>query len=202
MSKKNFLVKKKNVKKKPNYILRLACIYSFFLIIGTALFIALFWIKFFDFLDILFFKSLVLLSITICVIFFSLIFLKKLNFFKIITTRDIIIICLLSFILNESIYKLVPFNTSRSVSVMIVGYLYNNKDRNISNKELNQHIYKLYFLKENAVKMRIAEQIGIGNVKQIENQYKLTDKGLIIVNIMSLITEIFNTKKNYIKNLD
>ena len=85
---------------------------------------------------------------------------------------------------------------------MIVGYLYNNKDRNISNNELNQYIYKLYFLKENAVKMRIAEQIEIGNVKQIENQYKLTDKGLIIVNIMSLITEIFNTKKNYIKNLD
>jgi len=180
----------------------LACIYSFFLVISTTLFIALFWIKFFDFLDILFFKSLVLLSITICVIFFSLIFLKKINFFKIISTRDIIIICLLSFILNDSIYKLVPFNTSRSVSVMIVGYLYNNKDRNISNNELNQHIYKLYFLKENAVKMRIAEQIRIGNVKQIENQYKLTDKGLIIVNIMSSITEIFNTKKNYIKNLD
>ena len=195
-------MKNKIIKKKSNYFLRLACIYSFFLVISTTLFIALFWIKFFDFLDILFFKSLVLLSITICVIFFSLIFLKKINFFKIITTRDIIIICLLSFILNESIYKLVPFNTSRSVSVMIVGYLYNNKDRNISNKELNQHIYKLYFLKENAVKMRIAEQIEIGNVKQIENQYKLTDKGLIIVNIMSLITEIFNTKKNYIKNLD
>jgi len=195
-------VKNKSVKKKSNYFLRLACIYSFFLVISTTLFIALFWIKFFDFLDILFFKSLVLLSITICVIFFSLIFLKKINFFKIISTRDIIIICLLSFILNDSIYKLVPFNTSRSVSVMIVGYLYNNKDRNISNNELNQHIYKLYFLKENAVKMRIAEQIRIGNVKQIENQYKLTDKGLIIVNIMSSITEIFNTKKNYIKNLD
>jgi len=195
-------VKNKSVKKKSNYFLRLACIYSFFLVISTTLFIALFWIKFFDFLDILFFKSLVLLSITICVFFFSLIFLKKINFFKIISTRDIIIICLLSFILNDSIYKLVPFNTSRSVSVMIVGYLYNNKDRNISNNELNQHIYKLYFLKENAVKMRIAEQIRIGNVKQIENQYKLTDKGLIIVNIMSSITEIFNTKKNYIKNLD
>lgn len=195
-------MKNKSVKKKSNYFLRLACIYSFFLVISTTLFIALFWIKFFDFLDILFFKSLVLLSITICVIFFSLIFLKKINFFKIISTRDIIIICLLSFILNDSIYKLVPFNTSRSVSVMIVGYLYNNKDRNISNNELNQHIYKLYFLKENAVKMRIAEQIRIGNVKQIENQYKLTDKGLIIVNIMSSITEIFNTKKNYIKNLD
>ena len=50
--------------------------------------------------------------------------------------------------------------------------------------------------------MRITEQIRIGNVKQIENHYKLTDKGLIIVNIMNLITEIFNTKKNYIKKID
>ena len=201
MIKENFFVKKKITKKK-NYFLRLVCIYSFFLITSTILFIALFWIKFFDFLDILFFKSFVLLLMTICIIFFLLIFLKKLNFFKIISTRDIIIICLLSYILNNFIYGLVPFNTSRSVSVMIVGYLYNNKDQNISNKELNQHIYKLYFLKENAVKMRITEQIRIGNVKQIENHYKLTDKGLIIVNIMNLITEIFNTKKNYIKKID
>jgi hypothetical protein len=52
---------------------------------------------------------------------------------------------------------------------MIVGYLYNNNDRTISNKELNQHIYKLYFIKENAVKMRIDEQIRIGNVEQIES---------------------------------
>ena len=200
MIKKNFFVKKKIIKK--NYFLRLACIYSFFLIISTTLFIALFWIKFFDFLDILFFKSFVLLLMTICIIFFLLIFFKKLNYFKIISTRDIIIICLLSFILNDSIYKLVPFNTSRSVSVMILGYIYNNKDQNISNKELNQHIYKLYFLKENAVNMRIVEQIRIGNIKQIENHYKLTDKGLIIANIMSYITEIFNTKKNYIKKLD
>jgi len=70
MIKENFLVKKKSIKKKLNYFLRLACIYNFFLIISTILFIALHWIKFFDFLDILFFKSLVLLSITIFVIFF------------------------------------------------------------------------------------------------------------------------------------
>lgn len=190
------------IKQKLNYFFKLIFIYIFFLIISTILFIALFWIEIFNFFDVLFLKYFILLIITTCVIFILLLFLKKINIFKIISTKDILIICLLAFTFNNFIYGLIPFNTSRSVSVMIVGYLYNNKDRNISNKELNQHIYKLYFLKENAVKMRIDEQIEIGNIKQIDNQYKLTDKGLIIVNIMSLITEIFNTKKNYIKNLD
>jgi predicted transcriptional regulator len=85
---------------------------------------------------------------------------------------------------------------------MIVGYLYNNKDKSVSNEELNEYIYKLYFLKENAVNMRIEEQIKIGNIEKVENQFKLTNKGLVIVRFMNSITEIFNTKKNYIKNLN
>ena len=85
---------------------------------------------------------------------------------------------------------------------MIVGYLYNNKDRSVTNEELNEHIYKLYFLKENAVNSRLVEQIKIGNIEKIENEYKLTNKGLIILKFMNSITEMFNTKKNYIKNLN
>ena len=85
---------------------------------------------------------------------------------------------------------------------MIVGYLYNNKDKSVSNEELNEYIYKLYFLKENAVNMRIEEQIKIGNIEKVENHFKLTNKGLVIISFMNSITEIFNTKKNYIKNLN
>lgn len=185
--------------KKKNF-LKLTIIYIFFLTISTILFIALFWIKIFNFLDVLFLKSFILLILTISIIFIILLLLKQLNIFKIISTKDIFIICLLSFIFNNFIYGLIPFNTSRSVSVMIVGYLYNNKDRGVTNEELNEYIYKLYFLKEKAVNSRIAEQIKIGNVEKIENEYKLTNKGLMLLKFMNSITEMFNTKKNYIKN--
>ena len=84
---------------------------------------------------------------------------------------------------------------------MIVGYLYNNKDRNITYKELDEYIYKLYFLDEKAVLRRINEQIKIGNVEQVEDQYKLTEKGVVTVKFMDAVTEMFNTKKNYIRNL-
>jgi hypothetical protein len=190
------------IKQKLNYFFKLIFIYIFFLIISTILFIALFWIEIFNFFDVLFLKYFILLIITTCVIFILLLFLKKINIFKIISTKDILIICLLAFTFNNFIYGLIPFNTSRSVSVMIVGYLYNNKDKSVSNKELNEYIYKLYFLKENAVNMRIEEQIKIGNIEKVENQFKLTNKGLVIVGFMNSITEMFNTKKNYIKNLN
>ena len=201
MYKKNFFSKIRNVKKKINYIYKLIFVYFCFLIISISLFIGLFWIKIFDFFDILFFKSFLLLLITLCLISLFLFLLRKLNFFKIISKRDILIICLLSFIFNNFIYGLVPFNTSRSVSVMIVGYLYNNKDRNITYKELDEYIYKLYFLDEKAVLRRINEQIKIGNVEQVEDQYKLTEKGVVTVKFMDAVTEMFNTKKNYIRNL-
>ena len=113
--------------KKINYFLKLVIIYIFFLTISTILFVALFWIEILDFLDVLFLKSFILLILTICTIFILLLFLKKINILKIISTKDILIICLLSFTFNNFIYGLIPFNTSRSVSVMIVGYLYNNK---------------------------------------------------------------------------
>ena len=190
------------IKQKLNYLFKLTFIYFFFIIISTILFIALFWIEFFNFFDVLFLKYFILLIITTCVIFILLLFFKKLNTFKIISTKDILIISLLAFTFNNFIYGLIPFNTSRSVSVMIVGYLYNNKDKSVSNEELNEYIYKLYFLKENAVNMRIEEQIKIGNIEKVENQFKLTNKGLVIVRFMNSITEIFNTKKNYIKNLN
>lgn len=187
--------------KKINYFYKLVFIYLFSLIISIILFISLFWIKFFDLFEVLFFKSFIILIITVSFIFLFLFILKKFKFLKIITIRDILIICLFSFIINNFIYSLIPFNTSRSVSVMIVGYLFNNKDRNISYKELDEYVYRLYFLDEKAVNMRIAEQIKIGNIEQIENHYKLTNKGMLIVKFMNSITQAFNVKKNYIKNL-
>lgn len=190
---------KKEMKKETNNFCKLIFIYFCFLILSILLYISLFWIKIFDFFDILFFKSFVLLFLTFFLIFLLLFFIRKFNFFKIISKKDILIICLLSFILNNFIYALIPFNTSRSVSVMIVGYLYNNKDRNISYKELDEFIYKLYFLDEKAVRRRINEQLKIGNIEQVEDKYKLTEKGIVTVNFMNVVTKMFNTQQNYIR---
>jgi hypothetical protein len=185
-------------KKSTNYC-KLIFIYFFFFTISSLLFIAQFWIKILDSLDILLFKSFISIFISICITLLLFFFLKKKKILKIISIKDIIIICLLSFTLNNLIYTLIPFNTSRSVSVMLVGYLYNNENKNISKTELEDHIYKLYFIKEDAINKRLEEQIKFGNIEIIENQYKLTNKGLIIVKFMNMTTEIFNTKKNYIK---
>ena len=191
---------KNNLKKNLINFYKLATIYSFFLIISSVLFVTFFWVKIFDFSDILFFKSLFFLLITITVIFILLIILKKK--IRIISIKDIIIICLLSFILNNFVYTLIPFNTSRSVSIMLIGYLYNNIDKNISKNEINEHIFHLYFLKENAIQRRLEEQIQIGNIEEIYDHYRLTQKGLITARFFNVTTKIFNTKKNYINYIE
>ena len=113
--KKKIFIEEKNLKFKKNfyYIGKLLAIYLFFISISTLIFIALFWLKFFDFLDILFFKSFILLLITIFIVFFLLLFLKKK--IRVIATKDILIICIFSFTFNNFIYGLIPFNASRSV---------------------------------------------------------------------------------------
>ncbi|MBU3625044.1 hypothetical protein ICN48_02155 [Polynucleobacter sp. JS-Safj-400b-B2] len=181
-------------------ILKLGCIYLITIIAGTGLFLSLFWINFLNSGDILFFKSLIYLFTVCLLIIFILIFLKfKVSSLKSLTYRDILLITIIFFTTNHIFYGLIPFNASRSVSVMIVGYLFNHQDTLVSEKDMDTYIDELYFKKENAVQRRLLEQVEIGNVEKFEGGYKLTPKGIETVKLMGLITSVYNTDKNYAK---
>jgi hypothetical protein len=82
---------------------------------------------------------------------------------------------------------------------MIVGHLYKNQERVITEDQINSYILQLYFNEEDAVHRRLLEQIKIGNIEVINGGYKLTSKGVMVVYIMGLITSAYNTEKNYAK---
>ena len=181
-------------------IFSLGLIYFLTIMIGTCLFLSLFWFNFLMDEDILFFKSLIYLFLVCLFIITLLIILKfKLAVLKFLTYRDILLIVIILFSINYIFYGLIPFNSSRSVSVMIVGYLYKNQNSLISEAEIDAHIYELYFKKENAVQRRLLEQIKIGNIEKLQGNYRLTPKGIETVKFMGLVTSAYNTDKNYAK---
>lgn len=186
------------MKIKYKNLAQLLSIYFVALIFGTILFVSLFWLDFLRNIDILFFKAFVLLIVSCAVLMSTLILLKlKVILFKLLTYRDILIISLMLFIFNNMLYLYIPFNVSRSVSVMIVGHLYHHQNQLISEQNITEHIFQLYFKNEDAVRRRLNEQIEIGNIEKVGSTYKLTPKGIGVVKFMGLITSVYNTEPNY-----
>jgi len=182
------------------FLFKLAFTYFATLIISTGVCISFFWLDFFYFSDVLFLKSHLIFFIIVFLLSIVLLYIRNnFLFFEFISYRDIIIIILLFYTLNNFIYGSVAFNTSRSVSVMIVGHLYKNQERVITEDQINSYILQLYFNEEDAVHRRLLEQIKIGNIEVINGGYKLTSKGVMVVYIMGLITSAYNTEKNYAK---
>jgi hypothetical protein len=99
--------------------------------------------------------------------------------------------------LNHAFNGLVPFNTSRSVSTMIVGYLSHNRDSSMTEEEVEKYVYRLYFDKEKAVQRRLDEQVAIGNIEKVEGRYRITAKGLMTAEVMGRISALYNPRENY-----
>ena len=186
------------MKNKTQELINLGLIYLASISFGTILFLALFWINFNQISDVLFFKSFIYLIVVSIFLVITLALIKSsLVRFRFLTFRDIFLISIIFFTLNNILYGLVPFNTSRSVSVMIVGYLYNHQDSSVTKGDIDTYIYQLYFKQDDAVQRRLLEQVKVGNVEKIGDAYKLTPKGIRTVRLMGIITSAYNTDKNY-----
>ena len=175
-------------------------VYFSFIFIGTVFFILSFWINIFSSFDILFFRSFILMIIVCLIIAFLLLFVKKkINILKdIITYRDILLICILFFFLNYFFYG-IPFNVSRSNSIILVSFLYEHKGSPKTEEEITSFVINKYFYEYKAVSKRLQEQIASGNIQKVDNGYILTKRGEIVVKIFEFITDLYNEKNNFIK---
>jgi hypothetical protein len=137
----------------------------------------------------------------LCIAFFFIQFiLHKINKTpKLYTFRDIIISSLLLFFINFNLYQIIPFNCSRSNSIIIVGYLYKNSSSPKTKNEIEDFVKEEYFIKNRAIEERLEEQTNAGNIKIIDGKYALTQQGIFVVKILGFITAFYNTEKNFAK---
>ena len=124
----------------------------------------------------------------------------KSNILKdIITYRDILLMCTFFFFLNYFFYG-IPFNVSRSNSIILVSFLYEQQGSPKTEEEITSFIIKKYFYDYKAVSKRLQEQIASGNIQKVDNGYILTKRGEIIVETFEFITDLYNEKNNFIKD--
>ncbi len=183
-------------------VLSLTGIYLFFIFTASIVFLILINSLFLGSIKGLFFRPLFILLFIVFIfssIMFSFVWFKV-KWVLVLTFRDIIIISLLIFFSNINIYLLVPFNVSRSNSMIIMGYLYENHSVAKSRKDIEQYVINKYFYEYGAVRIRLDEQINAGNVEESDNGIILTDRGNKVVELLNYISNLYNIDNNFLES--
>jgi len=116
---------------------------------------------------------------------------------SVLTYRDIALISVLLFSGNWFIYGTIPFNVSRSNSVLILSYLYASGPR--SEREITDHVKAKYFDSYGAMKIRLQEQAASGTIDYIDGNYVLTSKGHATVEGLAAFSDLYNLKQNFLR---
>jgi len=113
--------------------------------------------------------------------------------------RDAVILFLLLLFGNWMLYVLVPFNVSRSNSVLLVGYLNASGSTPRTEEEITTYVIDRYVNHYRAIPRRIAEQITLGNIVAVPGGYLLTDKGRLTVSLMSTLSSWYGIDNNFLE---
>lgn len=103
-----------------------------------------------------------------------------------------------SFLLLILFNSLVPTILDRSVSITVIGTL-KESHHPLSEEEIRDRFNQVYVVNQNAVGVRLREQMASGNIYMNENgEYELTKKGVFTSDILLLTTKFFNVNSSYI----
>lgn len=174
------------------YLLSLAC--------GSLLFIGLFRSDLLRSETVLFNRAIWLL-IPVCLVVAGIFELARCTIPSLraaAASRDGVIIFLLLFFGNWTVYGLIPFNVSRSNSVILVGYLAASGTTPRTEAEIVEFVNDFYINRYRAIQRRIAEQIALGNVQRQGDGYVLTAKGRSTVWLMNTVTSWFRAEPNFL----
>lgn len=180
-----------NLKMKFKNSIKILAFHVVFFIIGTTFFIFLFHTPLFRNIEILFYRGIILLLISCTMMAILLLLFKKRVPGRIWTYRDIILSLVLIFSLNLVFFTHLPVTADRSISVFMLGYLNNNSDRSLTGQEITDFFTNKYLYEYGAMNKRLNEQVESGNVVQIENGYKISKRGQLIMKIYSFIVRLF-----------
>jgi|GEM_PF-2687969 predicted transcriptional regulator len=110
-----------------------------------------------------------------------------------------IIKILLLFFFNYSLYGMIPFNISRSNSIMIMGYLKANTGNPKTEIEIEEFVKLKYFKEYGAIQKRLKEQELAGNIIRKGDSYLITPRGSLLITAFGEITDLFKMKNNFAK---
>jgi energy-coupling factor transporter transmembrane protein EcfT len=114
--------------------------------------------------------------------------------------QDFLLIFIITIFINWFIYGLIPFNVSRSNSVIILKYLGNNNGHYKTKKDIINYVQDKYFNEYDAIGLRLSEQLKAGNIKKLGDEYFITEKGIFIIHSFLFISRLYNLENNFLED--
>jgi hypothetical protein len=115
--------------------------------------------------------------------------------------KDVILIIILTVSISWNLYGLIPFNVSRSNSIIILNHAYSKSKAGSLRSDFNELIESKYIIEYDAIGVRLKEQLASGNLKEIDGNYYITDKGMFVAEVFSCVSIAFAVKNNFLKDV-
>lgn len=166
-------------------------------LIAWILYIGLINSVLFNFIEIYFYKSIVILIVVALAalsieVIIKIFWKKAIYDFKDIIISFMVILCVNMVWLSSAVVSL-----DRSLSVFILSYMA-KEERNYSEKEIEEVFQKIFVDKYGMLDRRFWEQIESGNIESSENGYKLTERGKWFSDVFKAVGKIYNVDDRFI----
>lgn len=143
--------------------------------------------------EIIFFEGIIFSIFLIILLFIFTYFFLESNL-----QRYVVESLLASFLLITLFNSLIPTILDRSVSITVLGTL-KKSSHPISEIQIDKSFNEIYVIQEDAVAIRLKEQLASGNVRIDESgNYILTKKGIFVSDVLFYTSKFFNVNTAFI----
>lgn len=118
-----------------------------------------------------------------------------------LAVQDVLIAVVIPLCLNMTFLSLVTVSIDRSISVFILAYMAENKDRAWTEEDITDLFLNVYMDKYKAMDRRFDEQLITGSIEKIEGEkgaYQITDKGVFLINCFRLVGNVFPVDNRFL----
>lgn len=184
--------------------MKLISVYMASIGIATVIYISFFWTSFLSDETSLFYRAAALLALTAVVLFATLFFGRffKVGWLSLLFIQDIFLVCLLFVSINWQVYGLIPFNSTRSNSIILLDYLYWKDGVSVSKDNVEEYVKRVYFSEYDSIGVRLDEQEKTGNIRAVDGGWVITEKGRKVARAMDFITNLYNPSRSYFIHVD
>ena len=183
------------------YLIQYFLAYILWVILGFVFFVLSFQVNLFPGCEILFYKGILnaicvssVVAVAMCTLFYIKFSLRKLlcpgfNF------KDVFTISICIFALNVTFLIVLPVTIDRSVTVFLLGQMYETPNQPVTSQYLEERMRLRYIGELKAVERRMLEQMTSGNVTETPQGYMLTSQGRKFIELSGWIANLFNADK-------
>lgn len=172
-------------------------LYILVFIFFSGLYLCLFHTPFFKFQQVLFYRGLALLFITVLVSFTTAFLLARRNKEFKLYLESVIGAVIVSASINLALFVLLPVTFDRSVSTYLLSTLDSEATpscRGMTKKQLEKVLIDQYIVKNKALQKRIIEQEEIGFISGTGECVSLTDRARKFLQLKQITEKLYNLR--------